>query len=80
MVASEIELEISPGDDQGEFAVRVLRAASGGEPREVMRLDVGHLLAGRDALENAVLLSTVSARRLVPVEEEQAPGRGSTTV
>ncbi|WP_435984123.1 CHAT domain-containing WD40 repeat protein [Terrabacter sp. LjRoot27] len=70
-MASEIELEISPGDDQGEFAVRVLRAASGGEPREVMRLDVGHLLAGRDALENAVLLSTVSARRLVPVEEEQ---------
>ncbi|WP_404391343.1 CHAT domain-containing protein [Humibacillus xanthopallidus] len=69
-MASEIELEIAPGSTHGEYVVRVLRAASGGEPSTVTTLDVDHLLAGRDALENAVLLSTVSARRLMPVEEE----------
>lgn len=67
----EIELEIRADAGPNRFAVRVVRAASGGEPSAVMQLDVDRLLAGRDALETAVLLSTVAGRKLVPVEEEQ---------
>ncbi|HET7802497.1 MAG TPA: CHAT domain-containing protein [Humibacillus xanthopallidus] len=69
-MASEIELEISPGTDVGDFLVRVLRSASGGEPHVEVHLDIDRLLAGRDALENEVLLSTVAARRITPTATE----------
>lgn len=70
-MASEIELQVDAGTSPGMYTTRVLRAASGGEPTAVMRLDVDELLENRDALEKSVLLSTVSARRALPVEEEQ---------
>lgn len=70
-MASEIELQIDAGKTTGSYVTRVLHAASGGEPTAVMELEVDKLLEGRDALEKSVLLSTVSARRALPVEEEQ---------
>jgi hypothetical protein len=68
-MTSEIEVEIGPGATAGSYVARVLHAASGGEPSAVLDLDVDTLLGHRAALENAVLLSAVTSRRVVPVEE-----------
>lgn len=67
----EIEIELRAAAGPSEFAVRVLRAAAGGEPSTLVQLDLERLLAGRSDLERAVMLSTVAARKLVPVEEAQ---------
>ncbi|GHF52803.1 hypothetical protein GCM10010218_37820 [Streptomyces mashuensis] len=68
-MTTDLELEIC-GTRPGEYEVRVVRAAAGGEPEAVLRLDVDALLARRAELENTVLASSVSARRVVPVAEE----------
>lgn len=64
-----LELEIGPGPEPGSFLVRVLRSAGGGEPTEVIRLDVDELAARRPLLEASVLASAVPARRILPDTE-----------
>jgi len=73
-VANDIELEITPRDRVGEYEVRVIRAASGGEPRESLNLDVPRILQKRRSLENAVLASAAHARS-GPVPEAERPLR-----
>ena len=59
---NDIELEIAPGQGLDLYKVRVIRAASGGEPRASLHLDVPRLLGMRPTLENAVLASAAHAR------------------
>lgn len=73
-MTNEIELEIAAGKQVGEYEVRVLRAVSGGEPREGLRLDVARILRMRPALESAVLASAAHARG-GPVPELERPLR-----
>ncbi|MCX4762323.1 CHAT domain-containing protein [Streptomyces sp. NBC_01275] len=54
----------------GEYEVRVVKAAAGGEPRAPLRLNVDELLAQRPELEDKVLASAAAARRAVPVSEQ----------
>ncbi|MFH0518941.1 CHAT domain-containing protein [Streptomyces sp. M41] len=66
-----LELQISPlHPDDGEYEVRVLKAAAGGEPTVSTRLDVEELLAQRTDLEVKVLASAAAARRVVPLSEQ----------
>ena len=60
-----MELEIGPGPEPGSYLVRVLRSVGGGEPTETITLDLDELVDRRPALEASVLLSSVSARRVV---------------
>ncbi|MGW4928900.1 CHAT domain-containing protein [Agromyces sp. NPDC004153] len=72
-----MELEIGPGPDPGTYVSRVLRSVGGGEPSAEFRLDVDRLLRRRPDLEASVLLSSVSARRIMSDTEAslQAVGR-----
>jgi hypothetical protein len=65
----DIEIEIGAGSETGYYAVRVLRAAAGGEPVGTLKLDVDEILSRRESLESTVLASAV-ARRSVPVAEQ----------
>lgn len=69
-MSPEIELEVGAGAASGEFTIRVVRAASGGEPSATTRLDVDVLLRDRDALEAMVVASGVSGRGLSHAEEQ----------
>ena len=60
-----MELEIGPGPEAGSYLVRVLRSVGGGEPSETITLDLDELEDRRPALEASVLLSSISARRVV---------------
>ncbi|WP_169813278.1 CHAT domain-containing protein [Nocardia vaccinii] len=62
MVDAEIELELRPGSRQGEYAAKVLRAASGGEPNSTFELDIDALLDRSHSLETTVLASAARAR------------------
>ncbi len=73
-VVNDIELEITPGGQRGEYQVRVIRAASGGEPHGTLHLDVPRILGRRPTLENAVLASAAHARG-GPVPEVERPLR-----
>jgi hypothetical protein len=77
-VGSHIEVEIGPGATPGEYAVRVVHAAAGGQPTGTLNLDVAELLHRRDQWEGAVLASSVTARRTVPAIEQPVRelGRG----
>ena len=66
---SDIELEVGAGSGVGNYAVRVIRAAAGGEPVGELELDVEELLGRRDVLEATVLASAVP-RRSVSVNEQ----------
>jgi CHAT domain-containing protein len=68
-VNGDIELEIGAGSGVGNYAVRVIRAAAGGEPAGALELDVEELLSRRDVLEATVLASAVP-RRGVPLNEQ----------
>ncbi|MFD4422485.1 CHAT domain-containing protein [Agromyces sp. NPDC058484] len=72
-----MELEIGPGPDPGSYVVHVLRSVGGGEPTETFHLDLDELVDRRPALEASVLLSSVSARRVMSDTEAaiQAVGR-----
>jgi hypothetical protein len=70
-MACAIELEVGHGSNPGEFVTRVVDAPAGGEPSAVFQLDIDGLLLERDALENTVLASGASARRIVPAHEQQ---------
>ena len=76
-MSNEIEVEVGLGMCPGEYAVRVVRAASGGEPHGVLRLDVEGLLRRRSGLENAVLASAAQARGgVVPAVEQPLRAAG----
>ena len=62
MADSEIEVEIGAGALVGEYAVRVVRAVSGGEPHGTLRLDVHDVLRRRGQLEASVLASSARTR------------------
>ena len=67
----EFVIEVAAGAAPDLFSTRVVHAVSGGEPTEAMQLDVDDLVRGLPALENSVLASAVSARRALPVAEQQ---------
>lgn len=71
MVGNEIEMEIGPGARRGEYAVRVIHAAGGGEPAGLLQLDVDDLLERRPGLEHAVLASAARSRGGIVAEIEQ---------
>ncbi|MER5215801.1 CHAT domain-containing protein [Streptomyces sp. NPDC002838] len=54
----------------GEYEVRVVKAAAGGEPRATLKLNVDDLLAQRPVLEEKVVFSATATRRLVPPNEQ----------
>ncbi|RZS68803.1 CHAT domain-containing protein [Agromyces ramosus] len=64
-----MELEIGPGPEPGSYVAHVLRSVGGGEPTETFRLELDELVGRRPALEASVLLSSVSARRIMPDTE-----------
>ena len=66
----DLEVEIGAASGVGEYVVRVVRAAAGGEPVGAFRLDVDELLARRAELEATVLASAVKARPAVPAAEQ----------
>ena len=66
---SDIELEIDAGSGVGNYVVRVIRAASGGEPVGTLELDVEELLSRRDSLEATVLASAVRRRSVSAAEQ-----------
>lgn len=65
----DIELEIGAESVAGDYSVRVIRAAAGGEPAAPLELDVAQVLGKRDLLEATLLASAVS-RRSVPATEQ----------
>jgi tetratricopeptide (TPR) repeat protein len=67
---SDIELEIGAGSSPGDYQVRVVRSAAGGEPVGILHLDVDDVLGLHDQLEATVLASTVPARRALPAAEQ----------
>jgi hypothetical protein len=68
-VDGDIELEIGPGSIPGEYAVRVVRAPSGGHASGTFDLDVESILARLGDLEATVLASAALARRQTPARE-----------
>jgi hypothetical protein len=67
---TEIELEVGAAGVPGEYVVRVIHAAGGGEPQGSLCLDVDGMLAHRGGLEDSVLASGARARRGVAVAEQ----------
>jgi outer membrane protein assembly factor BamB len=67
-VNGDIEIEIGAGSGAGSYAVRVIRAAAGGEPVGTLELDVDEVLGTRELLE-ATLLASAVARRSVAAAE-----------
>jgi WD40 repeat protein len=65
---SVIELAISPGRVPGQFRVEVVSSPAG-EASSVTDLDIEALLARRRELEQAVLVSAVSTRKLLHEEQ-----------
>jgi hypothetical protein len=65
-----IEVEIRPGTTSGTFATQVVRS-SAGEASETVALDADGLVERLGHLQQAVLASSVSSRRLLPESEQQ---------
>jgi CHAT domain len=68
-VNGDIELEIGAGSGVGNYVVRVVRAAAGGEPVSTLELDVEGVLNRRDLLEATVLASAVVRREVSAAEQ-----------
>ena len=66
---SVIELAIGPDQTPGRLRVEVVRSPAG-EASSVTDLDVEALLARRRELEQAVLVSTVTTRKVFPEEQQ----------
>jgi len=64
-----LELEITAGTEPGTYVVDVLRSVGGGEPTATFELDLDEILDRRAALEDSVLSSSVSARRIMSATE-----------
>jgi len=62
MVDNEIELQVGTGAGRGEYVVRVVRSASGGEPQGPLNLDVEGLVSRRPQVEATVLASSARGR------------------
>jgi hypothetical protein len=76
-MSNVIEVAVGVGSRPGEYSVRVVRAASGGEPHGVLHLDVEGLLRRRSGIENAVLASAAQARSgVVPAVEQPLRSTG----
>ena len=71
-----IELEIGPGPEPGTYVVRVLRSVGGGEPVEMITLDVDELVSQRPHVEASILSSSVSTRRIMSDTEAAVQGVG----
>jgi len=69
-VVSVIEVSIGQGTAPGMFQVKVV-ASPAGEASAAVELDVDALLARRGLLQQAVLASAVSSRRVLPETERQ---------
>lgn len=67
----DLELDISPGTERGEYVVRVLRAPAGAAAPFGFQLDIDRLLEERYLLESLILASAVQARRTMPFEERE---------
>jgi tetratricopeptide (TPR) repeat protein len=67
---NHFEAEVGAGHLPGEYLVRVVRSAAGGEPVAKLALDVEGLLNQRRQLEETVLSSSVAARRIIPQAEQ----------
>jgi len=65
-----IEVEIRPGTTSGTFTAQVVRS-SAGEASETVALDADGLVERLGHLQQAVLASSVSSRRLLPENEQQ---------
>lgn len=70
-MASVIELEISAGTAENQFAVRVVRSASGDGSTATMHLDPRTYADSRDDLETAVLASAATSRRILSPGEQR---------
>ena len=70
-MASIIELEVAAGAAAGQFTVRVVRSASGGNSTATMQLDAQQYLNGRDDLETVVLASAATSRRIFSPGEQR---------
>jgi hypothetical protein len=77
VVDTDFELEIGAGGVPGEFVVRVLRAPVGGEARAALEVDVEGWLDRRVEIEDAVMHSTVKARRRLRAFEQPLRDAGS---
>ena len=73
---TSIELEIGPGPEPGTYVVRVLRSVGGGEPVEMITLDVDELVSQRPHVEASILSSSVSTRRIMSDTEAAVQGVG----
>ncbi|MFE1442191.1 CHAT domain-containing protein [Streptomyces sp. NPDC058739] len=54
----------------GEYEVRVVRSAAGGEAQGPLSLDVEELLGRRSTLQDQLLASAAAPRRIVPANEQ----------
>jgi CHAT domain len=70
-VANIIELEVTAGVAEGQYAVRVVRSVAGGESTATMNLDAKAYLGARDDLENVVLASAAASRRTLSAGEQR---------
>ena len=75
---SEMELEIGAGHGADNYVVRVIRAATGGEPSGSLNLDVEEVLSRRPELETAVLASAVPRRSVSVAGFEPAASSSRT--
>jgi hypothetical protein len=66
---SVIEVAIGPGDMPGTFRVEVVDSPAG-QAYAAVQLDVDSLLARRGMLQQSVLASAVSSRRVLPETEQ----------
>ena len=64
-----IDVAIGPGGAPGVFKVEVVESAAG-EASATVELDADSLLARRGLLQQAVLASAVSSRRVLPETEQ----------
>lgn len=71
-----IEVEIGPVPEPGRYLVRVLHSVGGGEPTATCALDVEGLLGQRTRLEETILASAVSARRVISTAETSVQAVG----
>lgn len=70
-MANIIEVEVSAGAAEGQYAVRVVRSVAGEESMATMNLDAKAYLGARDELENVVLASAASSRRTLSAGEQR---------
>jgi CHAT domain len=70
-VANIIELEVTAGAAEGQYAVRVVRSIAGEASTATMNLDAKAYLGARDDLENVVLASAAASRRTLSPGEQR---------